>query len=308
MRRVGKQHGVALISVLLVFTLVTLLASEMMTRNYIDIRKTAQLLNTKQAYYYALAGEEFARQILFRDLDASETALSDHLQEPWASNEGTLEIDQGELEIKIIDLTGRFNLNNLVDDQGRVSQTHAAQFERLQDQLSLNERYTSALVDWVDADNVTAAGDEENALYPDYLPANQRTFDKTELRLLSGFNYLDFDLIKPHVTALPKATKINLNTANKEVIRSLSATISGSQIEQIVKRQQLGGYDSVSKWLSAEAAALTSIGNKLSVSSSYFEVQVKVVFDQHYRVIRTQLYREPRSGKLKILKRFNTID
>lgn len=304
----GRQQGVALISVLLVFTLVTLLASEMMTRNYIDIRKTAQLLNTKQAYYYALGGEEFARQILFRDSNDPNTSRSDNLLEPWATSEGILEIEQGEMTIKIIDMSGQFNLNSLVDSTGRVILNNKNQFDRLQDTLSLNDRYTSALLDWLDADNLTASGDEESAQYPDYFPANQPLGDKTELRLLTGFNYLDFEPLSPHVTALPEEAKINLNTANKEVIKSLSATISDSEVEQIVKRQQLGGYDTVSKWISAEAASLASVSSNLSVTSDYFEVQVKVLFDQHYRVIRTQLYREPATGKLTVLKRLNAID
>ena len=63
----SRQRGIALITVLLVFALAAIIASDVASRIYRDIRKTSNLINSKQAYHYALAGEQFARQILFRD-------------------------------------------------------------------------------------------------------------------------------------------------------------------------------------------------------------------------------------------------
>ncbi|MDY0007561.1 MAG: type II secretion system protein GspK, partial [Spongiibacteraceae bacterium] len=57
----------ALISVLLIFALVVILASDIASRQYLDTRSTANLLGMRQAEYYALGAEEWARQMLYRD-------------------------------------------------------------------------------------------------------------------------------------------------------------------------------------------------------------------------------------------------
>ena len=84
-RQPSRQRGIALISVLLVFALATVIASEIIARNALDIRKTANYLNSQQAYYYALSGEAYARQLLYRDFsEANGSAPSDALTDDWA--------------------------------------------------------------------------------------------------------------------------------------------------------------------------------------------------------------------------------
>ena len=56
----GKQAGVALITVLLVFAIATLLASKIIIGKVLDVQRTTGMVNRTQAYYYALAAEDLA--------------------------------------------------------------------------------------------------------------------------------------------------------------------------------------------------------------------------------------------------------
>ena len=72
-RYVGKitrsQRGVALITVLLIFSISTLIASKIIINKVIDVKRTTGLLNRTQAYYYALAAEELAILALKNDYE-----------------------------------------------------------------------------------------------------------------------------------------------------------------------------------------------------------------------------------------------
>ena len=57
------ERGVALVTALLVVSLATVAAAAMATRLHVDMRRTANLLHSEQAYAYAIAAESWARVI-----------------------------------------------------------------------------------------------------------------------------------------------------------------------------------------------------------------------------------------------------
>lgn len=73
------------------------------------IRRSTLFQHQLQARLYSLGAEDWATAVLRRD--DSET---DHLGEDWASLPPALPIQGGTLQGRIIDLQGRFNLNNLL--------------------------------------------------------------------------------------------------------------------------------------------------------------------------------------------------
>jgi general secretion pathway protein K len=300
----NKQSGVALISVLLVFALATVIASEVVSRNYRDIRRTANAINSKQAYYYSLGGEQLARQILYSDLMDSPGAKADTLLDTWAQALQPFEIENGRMSIEIIDLQGRFNLNNL-----RSSGTQAvAQFRALLDVLDISTDYTPLLQDWLDDDSNVSAGGAEDESYQSrrkaYLAANREMADRSELRLLNNLSFEDYDKLKEYVVALPEQTKYNLNTLDAKIVEALSSRIDETAANNIHGRQLSGGYDSVNQWLSVnEAKSLASIRNELDVQSQYYEVVVKTVYDERTNVLRTQLFRDNENGEIRVIKR-----
>ena len=308
---VSRQKGVALISVLLVFALATLIAGEVMSRNYRDLLKTANFLHGMQAYHYALSGEQYARQLLYRDYSEQKSRgiSADTLKDIWASELPDFEIEGGEMTIEIHDLQGRFNLNNLVNPNSGLPDTKALQdYRQLQQTLSLSSDYADRIVDWIDGNTSLYGDGAEDADYTGgYLPANQPLVDISELLLIKQMQREDYLLLKPVVTALPTSrvigSKYNINTVDAKLLQALTA-LSDGEIAQIQQRQQQGGYRTLKEWLTSPGGSgLASVKQRLTVKSAFFEVVVRASFQQRVCLLSTYLYRDPDDGTISVIKR-----
>ncbi len=316
-----SQRGVALISVLLVFALATIIAGDIASRNYRDIKRTASWLNNKQAYHFAMAGEQFARQILYRDFveqgdSGQETNSSDGFDDNWANIDQVFDIDDGKMTIEVNDLQSRFNLNNLINSQGTINNGALAEFSRLLDTLDLAPDYADQLADWLDTDSSARVRGAEDDVYlgAGYLPANHLLVDRSELRLLSEMTNDDYNKLKDVVAALPKKvggsvierSKYNINTADAKLLQALSqqdTSAGGNPLNAIKDRQQQGGYASVAEWQrSGLLDKITDLKN-LDTRSNFFEVIVTVQYAQHTSIIRSHYHRSGGDGSLSLLKR-----
>lgn len=300
----ARQRGVALITVLLVFALVAVVAAEMLRRSQLNLRSVSNLIETRQAYYYALGGEAFARQVLARDVLDSKTA-ADLLSESWAQlgEREPFELAEAEMLVKINDLQGRFNLNNVVDDQGQPRQEGLAQLQRLLAALNLDPTYQQQWQDWLDKDQVQQPNGGEDADYPDYRTAGGWEADISALRLLRTMRPEDFDKLAPHVTVLPANTPINVNTAGRVVLRALSPIMNDSRAGQVVSRQQGKGFPQIGDFMQLVGGAGAIGANEVSVQSEYFEVLVTVKYQQRLQRLRTVLQRDNQSGALTVISR-----
>lgn len=291
--RLRRQRGVALITVLLVFALVAVIATNILQRSQLNLRSVGGLVETRQAYYYALAGEAYARQILARDIVERRSA-TDTLLEPWGQTkeQQPFPLDNGTLQVEIHDLQGRFNLNNLAaGDPASVGQ-----FRSLLTALQLNVNYANELLDWLDTDRTLSPNGAEDPGYTGYLAANGAEADVSALRLLHSMQPEDYAKLAPHVTMLPvSGTALNINTAAVEV---LSTIMSSSQAAQVVARQQGGGYNNAAD-LQPPPMGLASL------SSNYFEVVVTVNYANRWQRTRTVLQRITNPGPVafKVLSR-----
>lgn len=300
----ARQRGVALITVLLVFALVAVVAAEMLRRSQLNLRSVSNLIETRQAYYYALGGEAFARQLLARKV-INGKAAADLLTEPWAQlgEREPFELAEAEMLVKINDLQGRFNLNNVVDDQGQPRQEGLAQLQRLLDVLNLDPTYLQQWQDWLDKDQVQQPNGGEDADYPDYRTAGGWEADISALRLLRTMRPEDFDKLAPHVTVLPANTPINVNTAGRVVLRALSPIMNDSRAGQVVSRQQGKGFPQIGDFMQLVGGAGAIGANEVSVQSEYFEVLVTVKYQQRLQRLRTVLQRDNQSGALTVISR-----
>lgn len=228
-----RQSGVALITALLVVSLVTVAAVSMASRQQLDIRRTANILQSDQAYVFALGGEVFAKEVLVGD----DNPNVDHMDEDWGIYMVFPEFQGGMLEISGEDLQGRFNINNLRRDLGEETDWDAKLFENLIEVLKaeadapdeLKEAYTHDLVkalrDWLDDDSDMRTGGAEDSAYLErerpYRAANRPMVSASELLLVQGFTPTIYKALEPLVTALPTHTEINVNTAKDRVLQAM---------------------------------------------------------------------------------------
>lgn len=295
-----QSRGVALITVLLVFALVAVIATEMLRRSQLSLRSVGNLIETRQAYYYALGGEAYARQLLAKDVIDGRDAI-DTLSEPWAQTQEQqpFEIEDGNMKIEINDLQGRFNLNSVVLDALGAQPNPAGvdQFKRLLTALQLNPNYAYEWLDWIDRDQTRSANGAEDADYTGYRTAAHPEADISALHLLHSMQPQDYAKLAPHVTVLPlygSANLINVNTADAEVLRSISTKLSEAQAAQIIAKQKTGGY------INVVDAGLTD--DVATVKSGFFEVVVTVNYANRWQRVRTVLQRTKNtSGQVEII-------
>ncbi|MGH8496447.1 MAG: type II secretion system minor pseudopilin GspK [Gammaproteobacteria bacterium] len=239
-----RQRGVAAITAILMVALATIIAVSLVWENHLDQRRTGSLLAMDQALMYALGAEAWAADILLADLQNTAT---DHLGEPWATTLPPLPVDGGEVAGHIEDMQGRFNINNLVTQQGTVDPIAVQQFERLLEALELDLKWAQITVDWLDADinesfPVGAEDDVYTGLRPPYRAANQPLTSVSELMSLVDMDRETFELLEPHIAALPFGSKINVNTATAPVLQSLSATIGPSEANSLIEARADTGF------------------------------------------------------------------
>jgi general secretion pathway protein K len=291
MKTLQQQRGVALVVAIMVVAIAVVLASTLVERLHLDIRRSENLLHGDQAYLYTLGSEIIATTVLKQD---NEKSKYDALDENWASESTPIPVEGGQVIGQLRDLQGCFNLNNLSPTLNEAN--HAAdveRFRRLLSALQLPPTLADAVTDWLDADMETrGTGGAEDDFYmsmtPPYRAANGPITSTSELRMVRGFNDPDaeediYAKLEPYVCALPIATTININTAPDMVLKSLANDLSDADIQQIILRRpgEEGTTDKANaqpfKTLDEFKTFMQSTLNKpnfntqgLSVSSNYF--------------------------------------
>ena len=272
-----SNRGVALITALLVVALATVAAVAMAARQQLDVRRTANLLDGDQAYAYAEAVEGWGRMIL--DRDAKDV---DKLDDTWAQQLPPIAVPGGQIGGYIIDLQGRFNLNNLLTPEGQPSAPDIEYFQRLLRALELDEALVLSVLDWIDSDFDTRfpEGAEDDYYLSTEIPyraANRPLQSISELRLIKGVDAKTWRILAPYVSALPARTGLNINTAQAPLLQALVDDFSKASAEQLVEARGEKGYDTIDAFLQQDMfAGLLIPTDSLTVASQYFLVRSEI--------------------------------
>ena len=274
------QRGVALVTALLVVALATVAAVAMASRQQLDVRRTANLLQGDQAYVYAQAVEDWARVVLKRD----ENKQLDTLDDDWAQRLSPIVVPGGQVDGFIIDLQGRFNLNNLAKPDTTPENLNDnpdfLYFQNLLRALELDDQLALAVLDWVDADfdpRYPDGAEDDFYLSTDvpYRAANRQFQSISELRLVKGFDAAIWNKLAPYVCALPTtAVPLNINTAAAPLLQALSEELTQADAEQLVEERGTEGYKSVKEFLQSDVLAgpvgEQIVEGNLAVASQFF--------------------------------------
>jgi general secretion pathway protein K len=301
-----RNRGVALITAMLISAIATMVAANLAWDNALDVRRTMVLLARDQAVQVALGAESWAISILHQDMQDSQT---DHLGEIWAQELPGLPIEGGEVFGAIEDLQGRFNLNNLVDQEGRVEDESVEQFQRLLTVLGLDPRFAGIAADWIDS-NVDASFPDgaEDSIYtgmsPSYRTANQPLTSVSELAALEGMDRATFRALEPHIVALPGRTGVNANTATAAVLQSLDENMTLSDVEGLIQEREAGGFTEIET--SFASLVTPDVLNRLEESTQFFRLKVIVRIDTVRITLYSVLQRAPNGTVTPILRSFGT--
>lgn len=308
------QAGVALITVLLVVALGTVAAVHMTRQTQLDLHRTGNRLALVQAREIALGGEQWAASVLARIRRSENYQGVDARNQDWAQGLPWTPAEEAQVTGSIQDMQGRFNINNLIDEDA-VSTLALDRFERLLVALDIDPALSQAVIDWLDRNRETMypAGAEDDYYLmqdPPYLAANRSAATATELRLIRGIDAAAWQSLAPHVTALPERTPINLNTATPAVLQAVVPGLDREAANSLSEKTTDQPFENVNEFFDDPLVADTETvqeadGTGLDVGSSHFRVHVTVAMEELEYTLYSWLARKP-DGSSRIFRRSRT--
>lgn len=306
-----RQQGAALVIALVVVAIATILATALVWENHLDRRRAANQIFGAESLANALGVEDFVRDVL-----ANDEPESDHLLEPWARQGDVFPIEGGSLQGSVIDLQGRFNLNNLVNWETReVREAQLEAFRALIVSLGLDETIVDATVDWIDPDIEPRGfnGAEDDTYLrsdPAYRTANRPLANVSELRLVANMTPEQFAALEPYVVALPPPavgsgatmTRININTAPPELLSAVGENLTPDDAARIVEQRNQNGFANIAE--AQQVVGAEKLPDELfGVQSDYFRLHVLAVIGSSRVSMYSVLHRDPQSGTVRTLGR-----
>ena len=334
----NQQRGAALLTAMVIVTLVATLAAGMVWQQWRAVQVEAAERSRAQAHWILGGAVDWARLILRED---AITGGADHLGEPWAvplaeaklstflaaDRENTDDAPEAFLSGSITDAQSRYNLRNLAES-GPAAQAEERILQRLLDLTgaagvtpmlarAMRESLPRAPAAAGSAPAGTGvgtdggsgsagtpqdgagAGDAAAAPGPNAADAPLPPQRVAQLAWL-GLDAVTLERIAPYVTLLPNRTPVNLNTASKEVLAAVLG-VDLSSAERLVQVRQRTPFKSLedARSLLPQDAALDE--RHVAVNSSFFDVRGRLRLDD--RVLEERALVERRGRNVVTLYR-----
>ena len=154
-----------------------------------------------------------------------------------------------------------------------------AQLSALFRALDLDLEPVQAILDWIDQDSETrypnGAEDEYyTGLEMPYRAGNGPFTTVRELLLVRGITTEIYEKLSPHISILPQATPININTASADVLMAIHPMIDRTTAELLIDSRNAQQFQTVKAFIEHPALLGLSIpSGLLSVNSEHFLIE-----------------------------------
>lgn len=301
-RQRRRQRGAAIVLAMLLAALAATIAATLLWQQQRWQNEHAHRRDQVQAQALAMAGVQWARQIV-RDYAAGGIV---HLGQPWALKLPSLPIENGSIGGYIVDAQSRINVNNIAGVPAAPAPTRAA-LQRLFAALALPASLLNAIADWVDADDrVGEPGGAEDAWYlsrtPPGLAANAAVRRVAELLAVRGAEPGLLSRALPFVSALDPPTAVNVNTAAPEVLAAVVGGLDAAGTAMLAATRQKAPFASVADFRSRlPRPDLVIDETLLDVKSDWFEVTIEARQGETLARARALLKRTPAANAWPIV-------
>jgi general secretion pathway protein K len=213
-RPLTDEAGVALVLTLMIVTLVAIIVLELNYLMRVDVHASSNFRDGVRSYYLAKSGVTVVKELFSRNIQELEELKNTLL----AGGSHTLPIGEESVTVRVIDETGKINVNALIGETAAPQPTVGAQpaqaargaqrgaqqpeappvspwiqiTQDLFQRLGIDPLLVGALIDWIDADDIpTGSGGAESSYYrgleKPYIARNGAMETIAELRLIKGF-------------------------------------------------------------------------------------------------------------------------
>jgi len=297
--RLSRQRGAALLTAMVIVTLVATLASAMVWQQWRAVRVEAAERARLQAAWILGGALDWARLILREDARAGTT---DNLGEPWAvplaearlstflaaDKDNTDDAPDAFLSGAITDAQARYNLRNLVDEKsGKVVPAELAILQRLCATAGLSSDVAQRLADAMAAAS-TGSGDA---------PLMPQSVGQI---FWLGLDAETVQRLAPFVVVLPARTPVNINTAASEVVAA-SIGLELGDAERLVQVRQRTPFKTLDEAKANLPQGMVLNEQQVSVSTRFFEIRGQLRMDD--RVLQERSLVERRNNEVFTLRR-----
>ena len=292
-RCIKQRGGFVIVVVLSIITMLAVILLCFNRQSSACLRAAESLKKTYQAYNCARSTLNIVIAAIGNNVYIEGKKSSNDL----FSDKKTFDIDSCQCSVETTNENGKMNLNKLIDEQGKPCKAAIEQFLRLIDVLNrqsgvrISYGIVPAIVDWIDADdNVISLPflrndnmGAESAYYmkfnPPYKCRNAPLNTVDELLLVKGITPESYARIRKYVTVYGEG-KININTASKEVIESLSGKMDSGLAQAIIDRRNFKFCETIAElrqfpWMTD--AVYNEIKDKLTTrpTEQYYTITAK---------------------------------
>ncbi|WP_095210147.1 type II secretion system minor pseudopilin GspK [Endozoicomonas ascidiicola] len=317
-----RQTGIALLSILLILSLLIMLSHELTRSFRTQMIRTDALQQKKQAQWYSFSGEQLAIKTLKQTFkDDPETT---HLGQSWATANVAFPVEGGQISGYLKDAQSCFNINVLAKPAANSSVNNGASkltiegqvFTALLEHLTLPpiqaEQITLATRNWVSSEEFRrGATDQDYLTLPmPYLSGKTQMRDISEWRAVAGVSSSVAQKVIPYLCALPGSElAININTLSPEQPELLAAVyIDQLPVEHartILERRPRNGWAQIAEFTSQPLLANfnnSGINERLSINSYFFEMSATANYGDSEVRLKSLLARS-KDNKLTVIRR-----
>ncbi len=336
----NREHGFALIGVLLIIALLAAFIIEFNYESRIKLHLADNFILSAQALNNADAGTAIA----IAALRQNENMLTNDNTRNIFSGSTKIPVEYGHCTISVAEESGKININALCGPDGRLIQIRVEQLLRLIDNINIQSGGDSsisygiapAIIDWVDSDDdVTMlpfisgqnSGAENNyyqKLDEPYHCKNAPFEVLGELLLVKGMTkdiyygrkgdenkgIKSVPGISQYLTVYGDG-KININEASAMVIQSLSENMNLPLAQNIVEQRKIRRYLNIEQL--KQVPGMTSevyddISQAITVKTDdiYYIVTATGVAEDFERVVKVVLRKNPSNSNIDVLMRFES--
>ena len=303
----ATQRGIALLVAILLVALGTMLAAAIAYENAMTARRGAATYAFDESLLVQQGAEALAAFGL-REVWRSDQQYT-YANQGWAKPVGPLEVVPGVmLEASLEDLQGRFNLNNLVNEDGTPDATEVTAFQQLLAMLGLEPSWAGYMVDWIDRDITPSVPyGAEDSVYmgqnPPYRTPNRYITSASELLALPGFGRTRYLQLAPYVTALPWGQHLNICTASGVVLDAFLGHGDFSSDPQGLEQNRLSAPGCFPKMSDYQAAfsntnpqAWANVQKEIQINSHYFRLTSYITIGSSEFNLYSLLYQDGQNG------------
>ncbi len=291
----ARQRASALLSVLMLFSLVMLIVTQVVAVNRKAIEKTEYLFDGIRARQLlplaeSLAGARLGHHLSRRGYDGGAVPSS-----------GIGVGDGWSVSYTITDLQARINLNNpAFNSNWRPVVENLVQEDK--------KKTVSRLIDWVDKDDkkIDIHGGEKG-FYKQQLRrrviANRPMVHPSEFRHIHDVEDEVWYAIRDRVTALPAQSTINVNSAPGATIDLLLVAYTNYPL----LTGNGGGWPSTGEFLASPVMAGHNLvdNNQIDTSTSYWLFELEIKSPRRNYPFHSRVYHDKDSGRMHIIDRFS---